>query len=177
MTASTRPERIKCPKHAFLAMDYHLDWIAMALDRAANNETGPKSPFLNKDFPKINENQMDVDLLVAFDRNAAGQVMTHLVLVEAKAYLGWNNPQLDEKAERLKKIFGEDGQRRKFVKPHFVLMTEKRSQGICPDKWPNWMRNGNEVNWLDYDLPSRLKITRCTEKGIPSQKGKHLVIK
>ena len=98
-------------------------------------------------------------------------------MIEAKAYLGWNNRQLNEKAERLGKIFGENGKDWNFVKPHFVLMTGKRSHGIRPDKWPNWMRNGNEVNWLDYDLPSRLKITRCTEKGIPSQTGKHLVIK
>ena len=168
---------IKCPKHAFLAMDYHLDWIEMALYRAKSDETGPQSPFLNEDFPEINKNQMDVDLLVAFDRKAAGQVITHLVLIEAKAYLGWNNRQLNEKAERLRKIFGENGNGRNLVKPHFVLMTGKRSQGVCPDKWPNWMRSGNEVNWLDYDLPSRLKITRCTEKGKPSEKGDCLVIK
>lgn len=121
---------VECPMHAFLAMDYHLDWIEMALHRAKNNDTGPKSPFLNEDFLEINKDQMDVDLLVAFDRKAADQVMTHLVLIEAKAYLDWDNPQLDDKAERLGKIFGEDGKRWSFVNPHFVLMTGKRSQGI-----------------------------------------------
>ena len=167
---------IKCPQHAFLAMDFHLDWIKMALHRTKHNETGPKSPFLNEDFPRINNDQMHVDLLVAFDHKTIGEVITHLVLIEAKAYLGWDNPPLDEKAERLRDIFGENGKRWKFVKPHFVLMTGKRSQGIRPNKWPNWMRNGNEVNWLDYDLPSRLKITRCTEKGLSSETGRFLVI-
>ena len=117
-----RTREVECPKHAFLAMDYHLDWIEMALFRAKSNEVGPKSPFLNEDFLEINKDQMDVDLLVAFDRKGAGQVMTHLVLIEAKAYLGWNNPQLDDKAERLGKIFSDSGKRWSFVKPHFVLM-------------------------------------------------------
>ena len=60
-------------------MDYHLDWIEMALDRAANNESGATSPFPKEKFPKINKNQMDVDMLVAFDHNANGEVVTHLV--------------------------------------------------------------------------------------------------
>ena len=168
---------IHCPKHALLAMDYHLDWIEMALYRANGKETGPRSPFLNEDFPEINKDQMDVDLLIAFDRKDAGQVITHLVLIEAKAYLSWNNPQLDDKAARLGKIFSENGKRWSFVKPHFVLMTTRRSQRIQTNDWPEWMRDGNEVSWLDYDLPSRLKITRCTKKGRPSKKGNCLVIK
>ena len=167
---------IKCPTHAYLAMDYHLDWIEMALHRAKEKKTGPASPFSKNLFPEINRDQKDVDLLIAFDRKTTTAVITHLVLVEAKAYLGWNNAQLNEKADRLRNIFGEDGDDWCFVKPHFVLMTAKRSQRIRANNWPKWMRDGNEVNWLDYDLPNRLKITRCTENGEPSKTGAYLVI-
>ncbi len=172
-----KKKEIQCPQQAFLAMDYHLDWIEMALDRAARRETGPKSPFLNKNFSEINKNQQDVDLLIAFEADVTGNTTTHLVLIEAKAYLYWNNAQLIEKANRLRVIFGEDGERWKFVRPHYVLMTAKRSQGIRPHAWPKWMRDGDEVNWLDYDLPSRLKISRCTENGKLSKAGGFLAIK
>lgn len=167
---------IRCPKHAYLAMDYHLDWIEMALHRAKEKKTGPAPPFSRDLFPEVNRTQKDVDLLIAFDRKTAGAVKTHLVLIEAKAYLGWDNPQLDQKAERLGNIFGDDGDRWSFAKPHFVLMTAKRSQRIQAHNWPKWMKDGNDVNWLDYDLPNRLKITRCTEKGDSSKTGSHLVI-
>lgn len=167
---------IRCPEHAFLAMDYHLDWIEMALHRAEKNETGPASPFRNTCLSEINKNQKDVDLLVAFDHKAAGEVITHLVMIEAKAYLGWTNAQLDEKTDRLRKIFGENGQRWSFVQPHFVLMTARRSQRIRARDWPNWMRGGNGVKWLDYDLPNRLKITRCAENGKSSETEEWLVI-
>ena len=159
-----------------LAMDYHLDWIEMALYRAAKSEIGPKSPFPREPFPEINKNQKDVDLLVAFESDDTGEATTHLVLIEAKAYLYWNNAQLREKAKRLGAIFGEDGKRWKFVTPHYVLMTAERSSGIRPGSWPSWMRKKDEVTWLDYDLPSRLKITRCTEFGKPSKKGDYLFI-
>ena len=81
----------------------------MSLHRAHNKKTGPAAPFSRENFSEINRDQQDIDLLVAFDYKTAGAVITHLVLIEAKAYLGWNNAQLDEKADRLRKIFGEDG--------------------------------------------------------------------
>lgn len=168
---------IRCPKHAYLAMDYHLDWIEMALHRAMEKKTGPARPFSRHRFPEVNRTQKDVDLLIAFDRKTAGAVTTHLVLIEAKAYLGWDNPQLDEKAERLGNIFGDEGDMWSFARPHFILMSAKRFQRIQAHNWPKWMRDGNDVNWLDYDLPNRLKITRCTEKGDSSKTGSHLVIK
>ena len=167
---------MECRENVFLAMDYHLDWIEMALYLAATGEISPKSPFPIEPFPEINKNQKDVDLLIAFESDGTGEATTHLVLIEAKAYLYWENDQLKKKAKRLGAIFGEDGKRWEFATPHYVLMTAKRSTGICPRSWPKWMRNGDEANWLDYDLPSRLKITRCTESGRPFKNGDYLRI-
>ena len=165
---------ISVPEHAFLAMDYHLDWIDVALYLVSKQEIRPKCPFLNERFPNINENQQDVDLLIAFESDGAGEASTHLVHIEAKAYLGWTNAQLNGKAARLRAIFGEDGARWAFATPHYVLMSAKRSPRISTQSWPRWMKNGDEPIWLDYDLPSRFKITRCDPSGTPSKNGGYL---
>lgn len=101
---------------------------------------------------------------------------THLVLIEAKAYMYWNNDQFHKKAKRLRAIFDEDGKRWEFATPHFVLMTGKRSAGNRTRSWPVWMKKGDKAIWLDYDLPCRRRITRCTATGRLSKKGGHLRI-
>ena len=165
---------ISVPKHAFLAMDYHLDWIDVALYVVSKQDIHPRSPFPNERFPNINRNQQDVDLLVAFEADDTGEATTHLVHIEAKAYLGWNNAQLAGKVGRLRAIFGEDGARWGFATPHYVLMTAKRSQRISAQSWPKWMRNGDEPLWLDYELPPRQRIMRCDESGRASKDGGYL---
>ena len=49
--------------------------------------------------------------MIAFEADGTGEASTHLVHIEAKAYLGWTNAQLNGKAARLRAIFGEDGAR------------------------------------------------------------------
>lgn len=53
------------PGQAWLAMDYHLDWIEMALYLAERGEIPNGTPFRNDHFPKMNRTQQDVDLLMA----------------------------------------------------------------------------------------------------------------
>ena len=81
---------------------------------------------------------------------------------------------LPNKAKRLRGIFGEDGTCRRGVTPHFVLMTAKRSKQINTESWPSWMTRHNEAVWLDYKIPYRRKITRCTAAGEASEKGRRL---
>ncbi|MDE0253512.1 MAG: hypothetical protein OYG32_01835, partial [Rhodospirillaceae bacterium] len=101
--------------------------------------------------------------------------LTHLVLIEAKAYLPWTNRQLVSKTERLRGIFGEDGKRAGVVHPHFVLMTGRRSDNIRTCGWPSWTTDGKgEPFWLEYKLPCRCKVTRCDAGGRPDRRGDHL---
>ena len=65
------------------------------------------------------------------------KVVTHLALIEAKAYLNWNNPQLKRKAKRSGEIFGSNGKRYETVQPHFVLMTNYVPEKIHTDGWPD----------------------------------------
>ncbi|MDE0147227.1 MAG: hypothetical protein OXM58_02560 [Rhodospirillaceae bacterium] len=166
---------VPVPAKAFVAMDYHLDWIQLALHLAEISGIAPGTAFANPDFEDFNADQEDIDLLLAFENGDAGRPLTHLVLIEAKAYLPWTNSQLASKTRRLGEIFGGDGTRHDTVEPHFVLMTERRSRNIQSSNWPGWTtdRNG-EPFWLEYKLPCRRKVTRCDAAGRPDRRGDHL---
>ena len=167
---------VPIPANAFVAMDYHLDWIQLALYLAKTSDIGPGTAFaIPPGFEDFNADQEDIDLLVVFDNADADRPQTHLVLIEAKAYLPWTNKQLKSKTGRLREIFGEDGTQAGVVVPHFVLMTGRRSDNIRTCGWPGWTKDaqGNPY-WLEYSLPGRRKVTRCSPGGKPDSGGSHL---
>ncbi len=166
--------RVDVPAWTFLAIDYHLDWIQIAFLLDTNPDLKHGDPFLKPERGDINKDQEDIDLLIAFEGKEGSQAVTHLVLIEAKAYLPWSNEQLRSKARRLKEIFGADGGRHDAVKPHFVMMTERLSGKIDPCSWPDWMKICGDIPWLQYSLPSRTKVTRCTDSGTNCKNGTHL---
>ena len=171
--------RLEVPADAFVAMDYHLDWIQMALYLADQPNSQMSKIIPNADSKLVKANQEDVDLLVAFE----GSQNTHLVLIEAKADTGWNNDQLISKARRLRLIFDENPYGANFVKPvkpHFVLMSPSKSPKIRTAEWPCWMkRKGEDPAYYWLELPLRyglLKVTRCHENGREGEKGCSLFI-
>ena len=160
---------IEIPHGAFAAMDYHLDWIAASL-RAYQEGDPIDRPFPNSD-QVVKGTQQDTDLLIAFK---AGEIY-HLVLLEAKGYSPWDNKQMREKAQRLKKLFGQDGRKHQpDVKPHFCLMSSRTSERLESDCWPAWMKD----HWLTLNLDyPRLEVTLCDFKGKSLAKGDHFCIK
>ena len=166
--------QVDVPKRVFLATDYHLDWIELALHRTQNPDLQPGKHFTNPAPDRINENQQDSDLLVAFEGDREGRRVTYLVLIEAKAYLSWDNCQLKRKAKRLGKIFGDNGSCYEAVEPRFVLMTAHEPRNIRTGCWPGWTRNGKDPFLLRYDLPDRIAVTRRSKDGRRSRDGSHL---
>ena len=141
---------VTVPASAFVAMDYHLDWLQMALYLARTPDPHPrirKQDVLGKGQRDFNANQMDIDLLVAFDEGAT----THLVLIEAKMETGWRNRQMYEKAKRLRQILG-DPPDRSLADPCFVLLSPRRPQQLKVDVWPGWMTRGRRAG-LDEAAP------------------------
>ena len=138
---------VKVPRDAFAAMDYHLDWIAASL-WAYRKPENLGSPFPNSD-QVVTGTQQDIDLLIAFK----AEHYYHLVLLEAKGG-SWNNNQMREKSQRLKRIFGEDGEKHPKVKPHFCLMSPRRPRRLEPEDWPAWMRRCGDqpYYWLKLNL-------------------------
>ena len=163
------------PKHCFLAMDYHLDWIELAIHLVKKQKIQPGCRFLNPSPKDINKSQEDIDLLIAFEESCANKARTHLVLIEAKAYLAWSNDQLESKVSRLRRFLGEEIQATDELQPHFVLMTGRTSSRVEFRSWPTWMKSEDgEPFRLAYELPMRRKVTRCDEKGKDSAGGCHL---
>ena len=164
---------IEIPPNAFVAMDYQLNWIQMALYLADN----PSCAEPNSRIPQQNlfcNNQQDVDLLVAFDLGER----THLVMIEAKADTGWTNKQLEQKKERLTLIFDKNNYGLGKVNPHFILMSPKESKSICTKDWPDWMKpDEGKPLWLKLPLPSGLlRTTRSDHEGNTNQNGGYLRI-
>lgn len=164
------------PKVVFCATDYHLDWIELALltfNKGISTDSGTN---IKKVCSEINQNQQDIDLLIAFTTESDPQ-HTHLVLIEAKAYGTWENKQLRSKSARLQTIFGECGEKVSEVTPHFVLLTNRKSKLIDTKSWPCWMKDtkGKPI-WLKYSrqLPPRLKPTRCSSSGRNDANGGHI---
>jgi len=149
---------IAIPGDAFVAMDYHLDWLQMALYLA---DKGGSLSRVIENCNLVRANQEDIDLLIAFKDE---RDETHLVLIEAKADTGWTNKQVASKEERLSLIL--DG--RSNVKPHYILMSPRKSERLNADRW----------HWLELPLDKGLlKVTRCDENKMPSRNGESLFIR
>ena len=152
---------VSIPHHAFVAMDFHLDWIAMALRLASeSSQSVLRHAFPIDSIPNDGwflGTQQDVDMLIAFRDGAA----VHLVMIEAKADTNWRNDQLDAKAERLKWIFCDEHRHLEPVVPHFVLMSPARPKFLTKKGWPSWMMRNSEPLWLPLALPDDLvKVSR-----------------
>ena len=158
------------PANAFVAMDYHLDWLQMALYLAGN----PAPPKQIPNDQLVSGNQEDADLIVAFDRDST----TRVVLIEAKVETNWTNSQLESKARRLSRIFGDGRPGVHLATPHYVLASpEPPPPGISTAEWPEWMKPRGEPVWMELERPAGLKKpTRCTARGMTSQRGRFVRI-
>ena len=167
------------PHNAFVAMDYHLDWLQMALF-LGHKDPSIESEVLYNCNPRIFEaNQRDIDLIIAFEDGTSPTI--HIVLIEAKLDTRWTNEQMEKKVDRLKAIF-DKGPGGVDVVPHFVMMSpkdpSKKKKPINTANWPEWMRNGNNPkHWLELPLSDGLrKVTRCNADGKSDKGGGHLSV-
>ena len=158
---------VKVPSDVFVAMDYHLDWIYAS---AYLSQEGVSAPDKHPNTAGIiSGNQEDVDLIVAFDTDET----THVIMLEAKAETGWTNKQMDSKANRLRTIFGKEGDTFHQLRPHFGLMSPRTPRRLRTDCWPSWMRSpeGGPM-WMKLALPPGLrKLTRCDVSGRRDKDG------
>lgn len=162
---------LEIAKDAFVAMDYHLDWLSVSL-LLTHTDSDWDGVFENKNI--VEANQEDADFLVAFGANESH----HLIMLEAKGYTGWTNSQMDSKAKRIRKIFGDDGKRYPNVEPHYCLVSPSMPTGLDTRRWPEWMsKPGGTPNWMPSNLPrTRRKPTRCDSSGTSSAVGRHFRI-
>ena len=161
---------MRVQRNAFVAMDYHLDWLQMALWLADNGDTEYTIPNEGLVFA----NQEDIDLLVAFE----DETTTQLILIEAKGDTHWLNDQLRSKCARLELIFAPGRPGTSHATPNFILMSPQKSARIDTTSWPSWMTVDGKARWLELRLPDGLlKVTRCTKAGGSDEDGTYLKIR
>lgn len=167
---------ITIPEDAFVAFDYHLDWIHASLVLSHFTDEQSRLELLEARtdcYEAIKGNQEDIDLLVAF--NTSG--LWHLIFLEAKAYhpggmcdrlTDFDENQLKSKAGRLKLILSPKGVPYPDIRPHFCLISGKKPEK-CQPPWGNW---------IELTLPrQRLVVNRNAEviKSGQNWKGKKKV--
>ncbi|OPY75317.1 MAG: hypothetical protein A4E64_01948 [Syntrophorhabdus sp. PtaU1.Bin058] len=166
---------LQIPEVSFCAMDFHLDWLYASLQLNANNG---KKEIHSNDAGIIKGQQEDVDLLVGYQVDNT----YHIIIVEAKAFTGWTNSQMDSKADRLREIFGDNGNRWQHVFPHFLLMSPKKPVQLQTARWPKWMIQKTQGGqpapaWIKLQVPStQIRVSRCDKNGKPNTKGDYWTI-
>jgi hypothetical protein len=162
------------PEDAWWGTDYHFDWLAGALalhfgDDCVCQTGRPNSHGDTKSKRLVQGNQEDIDLLLATGQD--------LILIEAKAYSGWSESQLNSKLARIellrsyKEELAQSSDRK--VRLHFLLMSDRRPETWSP-KWPDGVEKNSEVRHLDIHLENHenvLAVSRCDENGKRSASG------
>ena len=181
--------RRRVPEDAFVAMDYHLDWLYAALcwheGSAMLNEPKPRQPGeLDEEgqpvYLDITGAQTDIDLIVAWTNPLDHR--SHLALVEAKGWTSWAGAPLAHKMQRLRFMFGEGPERRGFpgVEVHLVLAGPKPSTHLKVEGWPLRAQDGN--GGPRYFLPllppdhATFAVMRCDSNQVPEQEGEFWAI-
>ena len=164
---------VEIPDDAFVAMDYHLDWLQMALFLGVQSCSVERETISNSNPQLFEANQRDIDLLIAFEETEQNRI--HIVLIEAKAGTDWVNDQLEKKAARLKAIFDKK-QGGVKVKPYFVMMSPRPPPDrINAVSWPDFVMSSRR-HWLELPLCDGLrKVRRCKAEGNGDEVG-HLFI-
>lgn len=156
------------PADAFVAMDYHLNWVHASLVLACADEAERHS-LLNLEGT-TDDNQEDVDLLVAFKNT---DERYHLIFIEAKAYdakgfSAFEKSQLVSKVSRLEKIIRAGEKDRSCeVETHFYLVSGYKPQNLKSDDWPKW--NGKPIPWMRLSLPKKRHVLNYSDFSIVEQ--------
>ena len=163
---------VAVPSDAWVAMDYHLDWIAAATHLAATKNVAA-TRFENPEQLIVRGNQEDVDLIVGFGTRSE----TTLILIEAKGDTAWSKSQMGSKVKRLGEIFGTDKFVNPAVKPILVLTSPNSPVGkVGENKWPKWMTINGSPRWMPMTMPKRRQLIRCNENGKSDRDGQHAKI-
>jgi len=157
--------QLQIPETVFSAMDFHLDWLYAALEITKSSEKIHRN-----DDKMIKAQQEDIDFIIAYDfANTC-----HIILIEAKGVTGWTNKQMSSKTDRLRDFFGDEGNKRSGVQPHFVLMSPSKPEKLDVKNWPRWMKNDNEAVWIKLDISNDLQsIARCDANGKEDRAGEY----
>jgi len=160
---------VAVPDTAFVAMDYHLNWIYAAAALAFG--TPIRGAVHDNASGAIDGTQEDVDLLVAFEDDSG---LNHLIMLEAKGVTPYSNRQFEHKMSRLRTIFRENGSSRwpqTQIRPYFGLASPRNPVKLRRCLCPDWLRVNGQIPWLKMTLQGKLTVFRCDEEGRPNKES------
>lgn len=98
-----------------------------------------------------------------------------LVLFGARTSGRWASRRFRRTADRLRRVFGDDGSALPGVVPRFVALGPERPGPAQTSAWPRWMvRRDGEAAWLPYAKGGdELSPARCDRKGRPRRGGEY----
>jgi len=153
--------KLTIPADAFVAMDYHLNWIYAACALAF--EQPYKDRIYNNVDRIVDGTQEDVDLIVAYQDRSG---VYNLIMLEAKGVTYFSNGQFIHKVGRLKHIFRDDGKRWPQVAPYFGLVSPKESKRLKYEICPSWLKIEGKIPWFEMEItPARLAVYGCNIQG------------
>lgn len=113
---------------------------------------------------------LSLDLALAYETGNGGH---RLVLGYGKLSGKWSGRRFRRLSDRLRRVFGEDGDAFPAVKPCFVALGPERPGPAQTASWPAWMRRPDGASyWLPLDkADDELELLRCDKKGRPRRIG------
>ena len=153
----------------FVAMDYHLNWIHASLYAASSSGCVPSC--IPNGNCLIENNQQDVDLLIAFETDDGKY---HLIFVEAKGYNSsgyarFEKNELIPKFNRLKAILNcHECRQFPKVKSYFCLMSRQEYEGV--DGLRNQISSSDleiSAKWIELPLPKNKRVVKSLNDDCP----------
>lgn len=162
---------------AFVAMDFHLDWIYASLFLTGKNQSKEQVFNMPEEDGLINGSQEDVDLLIAFPDKVNPEKKSHLILIEAKFDTPWSESQAASKKKRLESIFGENNEKwSDIVTHHFFICSPIRPvRPASKVENEGADKNQSEIPWFKLEIREPLtlkKIVRGEKIGNKYSKWK-----
>lgn len=170
----------------FFGFDIELDAIFAAFHAAATFSTTavPESNLFEDRRGHMEMDGLKIDALLAYRRPAGTEdysvdskatSMFDLVLIQGRNGGKWTGRRTKRIAERLRRVFGNDGTLLSGAKAHFVAIGGDRPGRTATAAWPLWMRREEgSPAWIPFvRSEGEVSIIRCDRHGRPRRTGEH----
>jgi hypothetical protein len=96
-----------------------------------------------------------------------------LILIQGRNSGKWTGRRSKRIAERMRRVFGDDGRALPHARVRFVALGIERPNNAATAAWPAWMLHaGGTSTWLPFGrAEGELRVIRCDRHGRPRASG------
>jgi hypothetical protein len=168
----------------FFGFDIELDAIFAAFNAAVTFSATavPESNLFEDRRGRMEMDSLKIDALLAYRRptgtedysvDSKAKSMFDLILIQGRDGGKWTGRRTKRIAERLRRVFGNDGTLLSGAKAHFVAIGGDRPGRSATAVWPLWMRREEgSPAWIPFvRSEGEVSIIRCDRHGRPRKTG------